>query len=317
MNSKVMEDNDSSSPSQYTRVICPLCKNTLIHASEYELVCPRCGYTHEDRETTTFPHRTFGFDEYMEKANVGEYNPFRINTSIGQVQASNFRDIYGKHVDPQTRTLFSRLKKWDNRILDYKTRHVAKAFEEIQPAIAKMGLPEAVVKRAVDIYRQVYEAGKIKGREIHGLLVASLYLACREVNIPRTLKDFAEQFLIRPRKLARYYRLVHRTVGVDTIPTNGYYTNYISKVVNMLQLSENIKREAIRLYNIIHEHNLTLGKHPAGMAATLVYLACKNVGYRITQGQVAEAAGVTEVTIRNRLVEVRKILDKVEDNENK
>jgi transcription initiation factor TFIIB len=48
------------------------------------------------------------------------------------------------------------------------------------------------------------------------------------------------------------------------------------------------------------------------MAATLVYLACKNVGYSITQKQVADAAGVTEVTVRNRLNDIRQVLEKYE-----
>jgi transcription initiation factor TFIIB len=318
MDSKVMDNNSNNTSSSsnsnnepsslqpYTRAICPLCKNQLIQASEYELVCPNCGYTHENREITIFPHRTFGLDEYMEKANAGEFNPHKINTRIGNVEG--FRDSFGKYVDHQTRVVFSRLKKWDNRILDHRHRHIAKAFEEIQPAIAKMGLPEAVVKRALDIYRQVYESGKIKGREIHGLLVASLCLACREANIPRSNKEFAELFLIRPRTLAKYYRLVYRITGINTMPAVEYYVNYISKVANTLQLPEHIKREAIRLYNIAHERRLTLGKHPAGMAATLIYLACKNAGLSITQHQVAEVAGVTEVTVRNRLDDIRKAL---------
>jgi transcription initiation factor TFIIB len=37
-----------------------------------------------------------------------------------------------------------------------------------------------------------------------------------------------------------------------------------------------------------------------GLAATALYLACTQTGVQITQRDLAEAAGVTEVTIRNR-----------------
>ncbi len=37
-----------------------------------------------------------------------------------------------------------------------------------------------------------------------------------------------------------------------------------------------------------------------GLAATALYLACVKNGVSITQRDLAEAAGVTEVTIRNR-----------------
>ena len=38
-----------------------------------------------------------------------------------------------------------------------------------------------------------------------------------------------------------------------------------------------------------------------GLAATALYLSCVKNGVSITQRDLAEAAGVTEVTIRNRL----------------
>jgi transcription initiation factor TFIIB len=37
-----------------------------------------------------------------------------------------------------------------------------------------------------------------------------------------------------------------------------------------------------------------------GMAASALYLACIKMGEKIAQRQIALAAGVTEVTIRNR-----------------
>ena len=45
---------------------------------------------------------------------------------------------------------------------------------------------------------------------------------------------------------------------------------------------------------------LTFGKDPSGMAGAALYIACLECGERVTQKKIAEAAGVTEVTIRNR-----------------
>lgn len=45
-----------------------------------------------------------------------------------------------------------------------------------------------------------------------------------------------------------------------------------------------------------------------GLAATILYLACIKTGEYVSQTSVAKASGVTEVTIRNRLKDIRDIL---------
>jgi transcription initiation factor TFIIB len=45
-----------------------------------------------------------------------------------------------------------------------------------------------------------------------------------------------------------------------------------------------------------------------GLAATILYLSCIKTGEYVSQSCIAEASGVTEVTIRNRLKDIRNKL---------
>ena len=54
------------------------------------------------------------------------------------------------------------------------------------------------------------------------------------------------------------------------------------------------------------EKKLTAGKDPQGMAAAAIYIACVIEGEKKTQKEIAEAAGVTEVTVRNRYKGLRR-----------
>jgi len=54
---------------------------------------------------------------------------------------------------------------------------------------------------------------------------------------------------------------------------------------------------------------LTSGRGPTGMAAASLYIASVLCGERRTQREVADVAGVTEVTIRNRYKELAQKLD--------
>jgi transcription initiation factor TFIIB len=46
-------------------------------------------------------------------------------------------------------------------------------------------------------------------------------------------------------------------------------------------------------------------KSPMGLAATVLYISCIRNDENKTQKSIAEAAGVTEVTIRNRIKDLR------------
>ena len=54
--------------------------------------------------------------------------------------------------------------------------------------------------------------------------------------------------------------------------------------------------------------DLTSGRGPTGVAAAAIYIASISLNERRTQREVAEVAGVTEVTIRNRYKELTEKL---------
>jgi len=53
--------------------------------------------------------------------------------------------------------------------------------------------------------------------------------------------------------------------------------------------------------NDILKKKLFTGKDPMGLAGAIVYLACKRNGEKIIQYQIANATGITLVTLRKNL----------------
>ena len=53
------------------------------------------------------------------------------------------------------------------------------------------------------------------------------------------------------------------------------------------------------------------GKNPMALAATILYFSCLNTGENKSQFDMAEAAGVTEVTIRNRSRDIKNKLEEL------
>ena len=74
----------------------------------------------------------------------------------------------------------------------------------------------------------------------------------------------------------------------------------IARIASQMKIKESTKRYAVRILEEARKHDQVAGKDPMGLAAAALYLSCVNHGEDITQRVVAEAASVTEVTIRNR-----------------
>ena len=79
----------------------------------------------------------------------------------------------------------------------------------------------------------------------------------------------------------------------------------IAKIANKASISEKSKRMAIDVMKDLVNTQVPAGKRPMSMAATILYLCCLRNDEAVTQKELAEAAGVTEVTVRNRIRELK------------
>ncbi|HET7390337.1 MAG TPA: transcription initiation factor IIB, partial [Nitrososphaeraceae archaeon] len=134
-------------------------------------------------------------------------------------------------------------------------------------------------------------------------LAAAIYIACRELGTPRTLKDIAAASNIKRKDIARNYRML--LSELDFKVPNADPIRCIVKVANKANLTENTKHRAMSIMKEVTEKEISAGKDPMGLAATVLYISCLKTGEDKTQTQMANAAGVTEVTIRNRFKELK------------
>ena len=80
-------------------------------------------------------------------------------------------------------------------------------------------------------------------------------------------------------------------------------------IAHDLGLSVEAQFKAVRIIEEASNNGLTSGRNPAGVAAAAVYIASALVDERKTQRDVAEIAGVSEVTIRKRCKELTEQLE--------
>ena len=219
------------------------------------------------------------------------------------------RDVYGRKLKPVQKARVYRLRKWHRRskVSGATERNLAYALSELTKVAYKLNLPKNVLETASVLYRRIVRKRLIRGRSIQGVAAASIYMACRQCKIIRTLEEVSKSAHISKKEGGRNYRFLLRKLDTRVPPVDPQ--SYVSKFVNQLTLSGDTESIAMKILDKAVEMRLTSGRGPAGIAAAVTYIASLLTDERRTQGEIAKGAHVTEVTIRNRYKELTQKLN--------
>ena len=75
-----------------------------------------------------------------------------------------------------------------------------------------------------------------------------------------------------------------------------------------MNLKEKTKRDAFEILKRCEKEQITAGKHPVAQAAASLYISCIMNGEKISQKKFSAESGVSDVTIRNSVVLIKKTL---------
>jgi transcription initiation factor TFIIB len=296
-----------------TSIICSICRDgqMITDLESGEVICKNCGIVMLDKIQESRPEwRAFTVDYNNDRSRTGTprslaRHDMGLSTVIGRAD----KDASGNRIDISMRSIMDRLRSWDFKTQAYTPtdRNLRQAFSELERLKDKLGLSDVIIEKTAYIYRKAQERGLVRGRTISSVLAAAIYIACRESGTSRTLKDIASISNIKRKDIARTYRLLvlelnYKIPMIDPIKC-------IVKVANKANLSEKTKRQAMDIMHSVTKSGISAGKDPMGLAAAVLYISCLNIGESRTQTDIADAAGVTEVTVRNRYKNLKRQLD--------
>ena len=295
------------------------CTNTklIMDNATGEMFCGNCGYVVSERIEELGPEwRAHNMEEYEERSRTGIPTSLAMHDMGLATVIGPDKDAEGKPLSTALRSTIERLRIWDSRIQNHKAmdRNLKQAFLELDRLKDKLAVGESVIEKAAYIYRKALEKGLVRGRSISALVAAALYAACREAEIPRTLKDIADASNIKKKEISRYYKLLIRELDLQ-IPVVDPI-KCISRIANKAGITERTKRKAIEILNKAKEAKITVSKDPMGLAGSALYIACIIHGENKTQEEIAEVAGVTAVTVRNRYRELKELLTNFSSSNN-
>ncbi|MHB8586490.1 MAG: transcription initiation factor IIB [Thermoplasmatota archaeon] len=293
---------------------CPECGSTslLADTSRGETVCEKCGLVLREHEIDPRGSPAYGESERMQNGPpTGFVFRNQLTTEVGYPG----RDGQGRSIRGAARRQAARLRGLQRRTRSTREhRRLATALTVLQRTSRTAGLPHSVEERAAFLYREARRADLIRGRSIEEIAAASVLLAARERSLPRSLGEIATASGVDRRTLARAFRVLQRSLSLRVAPSHA--RDFLPKIVSDLGLPEAVRQAASMLVERATREGLDNGLSGLGLAGGAVYVAARELGSRRTEKQVAKAAGVSDVTIRERIHELEAMAKAVSESEN-
>jgi transcription initiation factor TFIIB len=284
---------------------------TITDPAVGEVICIDCGMVISDRPLESFSEwQKFTYNDLISTGGGGRGLPMSLtihdqglSTRIGREN----KDFTGERIfDSSMLSILHRMRTWDHRTQTRNSKDTSRkiAFGQLERLGQKLALPDSVVEKAAYIYRKVQQKEITVGRTATGALAACVYIACREAAIPRTSNEVAEVSNIRRKEMWNAYRAIVSELDLK-IPLIDP-VKCLVKLANKIGVNEKVKRYGISYMRQAIACNISAGRDPMGLAATILYISCQNYGESLDKSQkyFAETAEVSDVTVRNRRQEL-------------
>ena len=167
-----------------------------------------------------------------------------------------------------------------------------------------LNLSQEVREEAKQIGCKVVGAGLLR-KPLPVVAATSVYIACRETHTPVTIEELALASHEDSAEIGHCYRQLVDRLGIVPGPPDA--TEYLQRVVTKLGLSKKVAALSVEIERRAAERGVA-GRKPMTLAAAAVYAACKSAGEEMTQSDVAEAAGVSVISLRDCSKAMRNVV---------
>ncbi|MBS3923145.1 MAG: transcription initiation factor IIB [Nitrosarchaeum sp.] len=268
-----------------------------------EIICQNCGRILQEK-ISDIRKETRAFTEGEHAPTTLRIHDMGLSTIIGKYN----HDFVGRPLGYEIKQSMNRMRVWDSRsqTKNSSDRNLRIALYEMLKLKEKLGLSDTVIDRASYLYRKASKAQLVRGRTVKSIVGACVYAACRDIETTRTIIDISNSLQEKRKVIAKAYRVLFQNLKL-VVPIIDPI-NCIIKLANNLQTSEITKREAIRIFDMLKEKEITVGKNPYAVAATILYIAGIKTNANLTQKDIVRISGITGITIRNRMQDYQKYI---------
>ena len=223
--------------------------------------------------------------------------------------SSHGSTINNKYNSNKTMNRVIQVQKWNG--MTYKERSIYKVFNELIDSGKKHNLPTIIINESKSLYKIIAENKISRGANRRGLIAACIYFACKACGYPRSSKEVANIYNIKPnimtkgikqfQEILQLSNQKHRVYGAKSIKAD----DFIERFCDNLNISNNDIKNIKNITNKVYNININTENTPPSIAAGSIYAYVVKNNLNISKKTISDISRISEVTINkcSKLIE--------------
>ncbi|OMO73291.1 Transcription factor TFIIB [Corchorus capsularis] len=168
---------------------------------------------------------------------------------------------------------------------------LTEGFKMIENMADNLGLVRTIKDRACEIFKNVEDNKSCRGRNLKATVAATLYIACKELKLSRTLKEISRVADgVAMKEISRTVEVIKKRMEVETggVQPAELVRRFCSKL--------NMNYQAIKAVEAVE--NFDIRRNPKSILAAIIYMIDQVSGSARSFKEIAIAAEVAEGTVK-------------------
>lgn len=273
----------------HIKSLCYHCHSNNIHLHDGNYICCNCHTVAERHIDTSAEWRFYGQDDNKNS------DPTRCglptsdllpDSSLGSIIGYSYNEAY-------IMKILRKYHMWN--CMTYRERSLYYIFDSLTINAVNHGISKSIIDEAKMLYKQLSEQKISRGDNRNGLIASSIYIACKNNNVPRSAKEIAKIFNLKTTTMTKGCKKFQETMGMNMNSTSAddFISRFCSKM-NMDFKMKDICREVIRKAD---EISIVCENTPPSIAAGCIFLCSSLCNWNISKKELSEICEVSQVTI--------------------
>ena len=190
--------------------------------------------------------------------------------------------------------------------MPYKEKSQYDEFQKINTLSTQAGIPKIIINDAFRYHKMVSEMKTFRGCNRDGIIAASIYIASRINNYPRTAKEIATIFNLDNTSATKgcknALQIINSLENNTDSETQTYLyattpTSFIERYCSKLSINKELTKVCLFVAKRINKLNKMAENTPHSVAAGIIYFVVLKCGLNISKRDVNLVSEISEVTI--------------------
>ena len=296
--------------------ICEICSSNLELNEDCFLTCsnPQCSIIYKNNLDYSAEWRYYGADDTnnTDPTRCGmPINPLLKESNFGCKVLLNGRYNYEIHK-------IKRYTDWQS--MPYREKALYDEFQKIINIASNNGIPKIIIDEAMRIHKRISEVKTFRGLNRDGIIAASIYIASRINNYPRTAKEIANIFMLDNSSATKGCKNATSIINEieneiksedKTVLYQSTPITFIERYSSKLNINQELTMLCKFIANKITSNNLIPENTPHSIASGIIYFVSHVCNLNISKREINNISKISEVTINKCFKKLEVIKDEL------